>query len=38
MNARKISSANFLERLNKEICRRTKVVGIFSSMDLLLYF
>lgn len=30
---RKISSTNMLERLNKEIRRRTKVVGVFPSMD-----
>jgi putative transposase len=29
----KISSTNILERLNKEIRRRSKVVGIFPSMD-----
>jgi len=32
-DARKISSTNVLERLNKEIRRRSKVVGIFPSMD-----
>jgi len=30
---RKISSTNTLERLNKEIRRRSRVVGIFPSMD-----
>ena len=29
----KISSTNILERLNKEIRRSSKVVGIFPSMD-----
>ncbi|HEY8392370.1 MAG TPA: transposase, partial [Capillibacterium sp.] len=33
IDPRKISSTNILERLNKEIRRRSKVVGIFPSMD-----
>jgi len=33
IDPRKISSTNILERLNKEIRRRSKIVGIFPSMD-----
>jgi putative transposase len=33
IDAKKISSTNVLERLHKEIRRRSKVVGIFPSMD-----
>lgn len=33
LDARKISSTNILERLSKEIRRRTGVVGIFPSPD-----
>ena len=33
MDARKISSTNVLERLNREIRRRSRVVGVFPSED-----
>jgi putative transposase len=33
IDSRKISSTNILERLNKEIRRRSRVVGIFPSME-----
>lgn len=33
IDARKISSTNMLERLNKEIRRRSKVVGVFPSRE-----
>ncbi len=33
IDARKIASTNMIERLNKEIRRRTKMVGIFPTED-----
>ena len=33
INSKKISNTNALERLNKEIRRRSRVVGIFPSME-----
>ncbi len=33
IDSRKISSTNTLERLNKEVRRRSRVVGIFPSID-----
>ena len=33
LDSRKISSNNMMERLNKEIRRRTRVIGVFPSPD-----
>ena len=33
IDARKISSTNILERLNREIRRRTAVIGVFPSLE-----
>jgi putative transposase len=37
LDARKISSINMLERLNREFRRRTNVVGIFPNPDSCLW-
>ena len=37
LDARKISSSNMIERLNREIRRRTSVIGIFPNEKVLMF-